>query len=399
MAQGFVTVQGLAYESPLSQFPVRSGPGTKHAEQFKAQKGWTNLPVLDIRRDDANTPNDSDKNRVYQWFKLQFPDGQAGWLREHVLTIQGDFSAWGYGVVKTPTYAYLLKRDESKTGPAATTAPSTGTTTTPTTSTAAAASTGTTTAPSTGTTTTPTTTTPSSGAQSGFPPPVTDESVKPARTIPVTGAASNAWNNYGGLVQQLATDNGIETATVLAILAIESGGSGFVNGRLKIRFENHIFRKSLLEAGRLGEYENNFAGGLRWDDNHMYRLNGELHKTHTGKQDSEWAALGVAQRIDPELGARAISMGASQVMGFNFRANGFSSAVAMLEAYARSEAEHIRGMFNFMKNRGLLDAMRRNDFEAVALGYNGPGQVERYARLMRNAYDAVKPALAAVGVR
>jgi hypothetical protein len=386
-------VQGLNYDSPVTQFPARSGPGTKNNELFKAQKGTMNLPVVEVRRDDQNTPNDNDKTQVYQWFKLTFPNGQTGWLRAHILTIQGDFSTWGYGVITTPTYAYLLTRDESKTGLAAS-QPATTTPATPATS-----------APvSPPSTPASTPAAPSSGAGPAATPaaqlgPVDDPSVRPATMITGTGAGVRAWNNYGGLVQKLAADNGVATATVLAILAIESGGSGFVNGRLKIRFENHIFRRSMSDAGRLPEYDANFAGGLAWNDNHQYRgADGQLHSTHAG-QDAEWAALGVAQKLDPELAARAISMGAAQVMGFNYKGGGFPSAVAMLTAYSRSEAEHIKGMFNFLKNRGLIDEMQRNDFEAVALGYNGAGNVNIYGHLMRQAYEAVKPQLDAIGVK
>jgi hypothetical protein len=200
------------------------------------------------------------------------------------------------------------------------------------------------------------------------------------------------------MVQQLAQANGIETATVLAILAIESGGSGFVNGRLKIRFENHIFRNSLYKVGRGAQYDANFGGGLAWNDNHQYKLNGQLYPTHTGSQDSEYAAFQIASSIDPELAAQAISMGAAQVMGFNYRSNGFSSAQEMFNAYSRSDAEQVKGMFNYLKYRGLVPAMKQNDFNAVALGYNGSGQVERYGSLMRQAYQSVKPLLDAIGV-
>lgn len=380
MSNAVVNVKGLAYESPITKFPARSGPGTRNGELFKAEKGLTGLTILDIQPDEQNTPNDSDRSRVYQWFRLAFPNGQSAWLREHILTICGDCSDWGYGILSSETYAYLIPRDITKTGPAIPAATATSAATT------AAADTDASPPPATSTAAPP-------AAQ------IIEDDARPAQMIPVTGAASRAWNTYGGLVQRLAQADNIQTATVLAILAIESGGAGFVDGRLKIRFENHVFRKFLLDAGRLADYDGHFAGGLRWDDNHQYRLNGQLFRTHTGKQDSEWAAFQVAQQLDAELAARSISMGASQVMGFNYRSNGFNSAVEMLAAYSRSEAEHVRGLFNFLKSRGLLDAMRRNDFEAVALGYNGSGQVERYGRLMRGAYEAVRPSLEAIGVQ
>lgn len=117
MTDYFASVLGLAYESSLTQFTVRTGPGTSFAKaSFKALKASKLLPVLTIEPD-VNEAK-SDFGRVYQWFKLQFPDGQEGWLRGHVVGIQGDFNAYGYGYIPEATHAYLLDRDESKTGPA-----------------------------------------------------------------------------------------------------------------------------------------------------------------------------------------------------------------------------------------------------------------------------------------
>lgn len=122
-------VLGFNYDSPTTEFPVRSGPGTTFdALAFKAQKGWKDMPILDVQPDAQNTPNDNDKTQVYQWFKVTFPNGQAGWMRGHVLGIYGDCSSFGYGALATPTYAYLLTRTASAAAPA-TSAPAASTTT------------------------------------------------------------------------------------------------------------------------------------------------------------------------------------------------------------------------------------------------------------------------------
>lgn len=114
------TVLGFAYDSPVTEFPVRTGPGTNFDKApFMALKGWRDLTVLDVQPDAQNTPNDSDSSRVYQWFHLAFPNGQSGWLRAHVVGIYGDWTDWGYGVVASATHAYTLVRDESRTGPQA----------------------------------------------------------------------------------------------------------------------------------------------------------------------------------------------------------------------------------------------------------------------------------------
>lgn len=114
------SVLGFAYDSPVTEFPVRTGPGTNFERaSFTAQKGWQDLTVLAVQRDSQNTANDSDSSRVYQWFQLAFPNGQSGWLRGHVVGLYGDWTAWGYGVIASATHAYTLVRDESKTGPTA----------------------------------------------------------------------------------------------------------------------------------------------------------------------------------------------------------------------------------------------------------------------------------------
>ena len=107
-----VTVLGLAYDSPITQFPVRSGPGTNFLKtSFKARKGLSGLKVLEVEPD-ANEVM-SDFGRVYNWFHLEFPDGQHGWLRDHVIGIEGDFSQFGYGYVAPQKHAYLVIRDPS----------------------------------------------------------------------------------------------------------------------------------------------------------------------------------------------------------------------------------------------------------------------------------------------
>lgn len=107
------TVLGFAYESPVMDFPARTGPGTTFARTaFTVRKGTSGLRVLDIQPDAQGER--SDLGRVYQWLNLQLPDGSTCWMRGHVIGIQGDFNAYGYGTVNQLTHEYLLARDMSK---------------------------------------------------------------------------------------------------------------------------------------------------------------------------------------------------------------------------------------------------------------------------------------------
>ena len=102
-------IAGLDYDSPVTEFNVRPAPGTQPNDVlFKAQKGTIGLEILDVQPDNQGTKRPD--GSVYQWFKLKFPDRQTGWLRGHVLTIEGDLTSFGYGTIGAPVYAYKLNR-------------------------------------------------------------------------------------------------------------------------------------------------------------------------------------------------------------------------------------------------------------------------------------------------
>ncbi len=100
-------IVGLDYDSPVAEFNVRPKPGTMPDEVlFKAVKGPDRLDILDVQPDLLGTKQAD--GQVYQWFKLKFSSGQEGWLRSHILTIEGDLTAFGYGTISVATYAYKL---------------------------------------------------------------------------------------------------------------------------------------------------------------------------------------------------------------------------------------------------------------------------------------------------
>ena len=110
MSNPIASVLGFIYDSPVTEFPVRTGPGTNYDRTpFKISKGTSDLKVMDVQSDSQGTL--SNFGRVYQWFHLKFPDGQTGWMRGHVIGIQGDFTRYGYGNLPEMKYAYLLVRD------------------------------------------------------------------------------------------------------------------------------------------------------------------------------------------------------------------------------------------------------------------------------------------------
>ncbi len=105
-----VTIRGIPNRPTVTEFNVRSGPGTTFDKPFTARVGTEAVSLLEVRAD-ANRANLNGK--LYQWFRITFSDGREGWMRDDLLEIQGDLTAFGYSVVSQPTLAFALMRDET----------------------------------------------------------------------------------------------------------------------------------------------------------------------------------------------------------------------------------------------------------------------------------------------
>src|SRR5215207_5631585 len=107
-----VSTPCLATVRGLAGFPfvnVRAGAGTHTAVQGTLPVGTANLKVLEVRPDELKKELNG---KIYQWFRLEFPDGKTGWVRDDLLDIRGDCSAFGYGPLSELTYAFAVTRVE-----------------------------------------------------------------------------------------------------------------------------------------------------------------------------------------------------------------------------------------------------------------------------------------------
>lgn len=147
-------------------------------------------------------------------------------------------------------------------------------------------------------------------------------------------------------IRALAKERGIPEAVALAIFTIESGGAGFKNGRMVIRFEPGYFKK--------------YTGQ-------------EIAVLRSG-QDGEWDNFNRASAIDADAAMKSISMGSAQIMGANYKMIGFPSVKAMFDAFSTDERSQIKGFFDFVKAAGIEDAARTGDWTKFARKYNGPAQ-------------------------
>jgi len=176
----------------------------------------------------------------------------------------------------------------------------------------------------------------------------------------------------------VATELGCEIEAVQAVVQVESGSLGAfaADGRPIILFEPHIFSR---RTNRRFDVSNPTVSYPSWDASKYPRT-----------QDGRWAQLREAYALDPEQAVASASYGLFQIMGFNFAACGFSNAKDFVADMSKSQVRQLAAFAKFVRTNNLADELQRKDWEGFALRYNGSGQVERYSRLMREAYDALK---------
>jgi hypothetical protein len=200
---------------------------------------------------------------------------------------------------------------------------------------------------------------------------------------------ADTWNQYGALILRVSEILEIDPAVAVAVLAVESGGTAFMDdGRMRIRFENHIFFR---EFGRLDPER--FAQYLRFDlsrpwEGHLWRPSPDQEwRPFHGNHQAEWNVFNMARtRFDPHSAKLSISMGLSQIMGFNHQYAGYNSVEEMFVNFRDSANAQVLGFFDFIRAEPIqLWALRNGDFHTFAAAYNGGGQAAHYAALIQDA--------------
>jgi len=193
------------------------------------------------------------------------------------------------------------------------------------------------------------------------------------------------WTRHQQLLTDEAARLGIDPAVAVAVLLAESGGDGFgADGRLKIRFENHVFLQQWGAQNKpVFDRFFSFNAQVPWTE-HRWRPNqeSEWESCHQS-QTQEWQVLDFARNFVEEPALNSISMGAAQIMGFNFATVGYGSAREMFDDFQSGEVAQIRALFRYVENRNLVLPLRQGDYVTFAAGFNGPGQAEFYAGIIQ----------------
>jgi len=192
------------------------------------------------------------------------------------------------------------------------------------------------------------------------------------------------WNRFGGLLDRLSTILKIDPAVAAAIICVESPGRGFArDGRMIIRFENHVFWKYWGKS-----HPSDFSAHFKFDPRspwrgHKFRrsLKGKWVSSHRKGQPGEWKAFELARSKHRRFAVYSISMGMPQIMGFNYARIAYKSAKKMFDSFDSGERNQIIGLFDFINSADsmMIRLLQRRDFPAFAKLYNGPARAAVYA--------------------
>lgn len=167
---------------------------------------------------------------------------------------------------------------------------------------------------------------------------------------------------------------GVEVACVKAVTKVESRGSGFLPiGAPVILFERHWMYKLLkAKTGKepaLSDVVDPKAGGYKGGT-------------------AEHTRLEHAVAIDRECALQSASWGLFQIMGFHWKALGYDSVQAFVNAQYKSEGSQLDTFVRFIKiNPSMLKALKAKDWAGFAKLYNGPKYKDnKYDTKLAEAY-------------
>lgn len=182
-------------------------------------------------------------------------------------------------------------------------------------------------------------------------------------------------------IQAAAKELGCEPAIVQAVTLVEAPRGGFIpapDNRPVILFESHQFHK--------------FTNG-KYDHSHpnISTASWVANYGATGKHqyDRLYEAININLK-DPAIRTAALksaSWGKFQICGFNFSNAGCDTLEEFIEASVDSEASQLDLFISFVVNTGCDQYLINKDWSSFALHYNGVGQVEYYAGILKSNYQ------------
>lgn len=170
----------------------------------------------------------------------------------------------------------------------------------------------------------------------------------------------------------------LEVAAIKAVHEVESAGRGFLNGKVKILFEGHIFWKELakrqIDPRKVLPGNEDVLQEKYIPRNPSYRLDQHYR-------------LNKAAKINAEAAYSSASYGLFQIMGFHYESLGFPTAKAFVDFLSINEASQLEVFGRFIAAHNLIKPLQSHNWAKFALGYNGSAyKTNKYDTKLAAAY-------------
>lgn len=174
----------------------------------------------------------------------------------------------------------------------------------------------------------------------------------------------------------VAKELGVEVAAIKAVVKIEAGPKleGFwAPGVPVANYAQSLFNKYKSKGTGRKIKDAKVPSGL------------------TGYALKEWTSLTNARKINADAADMGTYWGMFQIGGFNYKLCGCKSVEEMVEKVCDSEFSQLEMFAVFIRNSGMLDALKKKDWAAFARRYNGPSYAKRgYHTRMAKEYANFK---------
>lgn len=111
----------------------------------------------------------------------------------------------------------------------------------------------------------------------------------------------------------------------------------------------------------------------------------------TGYALREWTSLTKARKINASAADMGTYWGMFQIGGYNYKLCGCENVEEMVAKVSESEFSQLEMFAVFIRNAGMLDALRKKDWAAFARKYNGASYAKRgYHTRMAREYAKFK---------
>ncbi len=181
--------------------------------------------------------------------------------------------------------------------------------------------------------------------------------------------------------REVAEELGVEVAAIKAVVDIEAGAAheGFWDdGKPLINFDLSMYNKFAPRRGV------NLASARKKSPEIFRRPDTRRHGSY---QAAQQARLDAAKAINEESALESTFWGMFQIGGFNWKKCGTSSVREFVDLMSRSERDQLELFAKFISNNGMVEAIRKKNWLAFALKYNGPkAKARRYHTRLAAAY-------------